>query len=95
MDALLVGPPAVWYVGWSFHAALIIPFAVGAMAACLKTVGDRTTCRRINDADWVRRGIHIRERLADRRLPAARCTGLPARVPPRTIPLSAEVEPHY
>jgi len=41
-------------VGWAFDSALIIPFAVGAMAACLKTVGDLTTAQRINDADWVR-----------------------------------------
>ena len=54
MDAPLVGLPAVGHVGWSFDAALIIPFAVGAMAACLKTVGDLTTCQRLNDAAWVR-----------------------------------------
>lgn len=53
-DAPLVGLPAVGDLGWSFDAALVIPFAVGAMAACLKTVGDLTTCQRINDADWVR-----------------------------------------
>jgi xanthine permease XanP len=60
MDAPLLGIPAVGDVGWSFDAALIVPFAVGAMAACLKTVGDLTTCQRVNDADWVRpdlRGI--------------------------------------
>jgi NCS2 family nucleobase:cation symporter-2 len=59
-DAPLLGIPAVGDVGWSFDAALIVPFAVGAMASCLKTVGDLTTCQRINDADWVRpdlRGI--------------------------------------
>ncbi|HET9044910.1 MAG TPA: solute carrier family 23 protein [Burkholderiales bacterium] len=53
-DAPLVGVPSVGDLGWSFDAALVIPFAVGAMAACLKTVGDLTTCQRINDADWVR-----------------------------------------
>jgi NCS2 family nucleobase:cation symporter-2 len=60
MDAPLVGIPAVGDVGWSFDTALIIPFAVGAMASCLKTVGDLTTAQRVNDADWVRpdlRGI--------------------------------------
>jgi NCS2 family nucleobase:cation symporter-2 len=54
MDAPLIGLPAVGDLGWSFDVALIIPFAVGATAACLKTVGDLTTCQRINDADWVR-----------------------------------------
>jgi NCS2 family nucleobase:cation symporter-2 len=60
MGAPLLGMPAVGDVGWSFDAALIVPFAVGAMASCLKTVGDLTTCQRVNDADWVRpdlRGI--------------------------------------
>ena len=62
MDAPLFGIPAVGDVGWSFDVALIVPFAVAAMAACLKTVGDLTTCQRVNDADWVRpdlRGISL------------------------------------
>jgi len=62
MDAPLFGIPAVGDVGWSFDGALIVPFAVAAMAACLKTVGDLTTCQRVNDADWVRpdlRGISL------------------------------------
>jgi NCS2 family nucleobase:cation symporter-2 len=54
MEAPLIGLPTVGALGWSFDVALIIPFAVGATAACLKTVGDLTTCQRINDADWVR-----------------------------------------
>ena len=60
MDAPLLGIPAVGDFGWSFDMALIVPFAVGAMASCLKTVGDLTTAQRVNDADWVRpdlRGI--------------------------------------
>ncbi len=54
MKAPLLDVPAVGDVGWSFDVALIIPFAVAAMAACLKTVGDLTTAQRLNDADWVR-----------------------------------------
>ncbi|MEO5698145.1 MAG: solute carrier family 23 protein [Burkholderiaceae bacterium] len=54
LGAPLVGLPAIGYAGWSFDAAMIIPFAVGAMAALLKTVGDLTTAQRINDADWMR-----------------------------------------
>jgi xanthine permease XanP len=60
MDAPLLSIPAAGHVGWSFDVALIVPFAVAAMASCLKTVGDLTTCQRVNDADWVRpdlRGI--------------------------------------
>ncbi len=60
MKAPLLGVPAVGGVGWSFDVALVVPFAVAAMAALLKTVGDLTTAQRLNDADWVRpdlRGI--------------------------------------
>lgn len=54
MDAPLLGLPEAGELGWSFDSALIIPFAVAATAACLKTVGDLTTCQKLNDADWVR-----------------------------------------
>jgi len=54
MSASLVGFPAIGSLGWSFDSAFIIPFAVGAVASCLKTVGDLTTAQKINDADWVR-----------------------------------------
>ena len=60
MKEPLLGVPAVGDLGWSFDVALMIPFAVAAMAALLKTVGDLTTAQRLNDADWVRpdlRGI--------------------------------------
>ncbi|HSG34613.1 MAG TPA: solute carrier family 23 protein, partial [Sphingomonadaceae bacterium] len=60
MEAPLLGVPAVGDVGWSFDVGMAIPFAVAAMAALLKTVGDLTTAQRLNDADWVRpdlRGI--------------------------------------
>jgi len=60
LAAPLLGVPAVGDLGWSFDATLVIPFVVAAMAASLKTVGDLTTCQRVNDADWVRpdlRGI--------------------------------------
>ena len=41
-------------VGWSFDIALVVPFAVAAVAASLKTVGNVTTCQKLNDADWTR-----------------------------------------
>jgi xanthine permease XanP len=40
--------------GWAFDAELIIPFAVAALAASLKVMGNVTTCQKANDADWVR-----------------------------------------
>lgn len=46
--------PSLVHARWSFDAALIIPFAVGALAASLKVVGNVTTSQKLNDADWVR-----------------------------------------
>ncbi len=47
-------PPRLAHVSWSFDATLIIPFAVAALAASLKVVGNVTTAQKLNDADWVR-----------------------------------------
>jgi NCS2 family nucleobase:cation symporter-2 len=52
--APLVSVPSLGHLGWSFDVALAPPFAAGAIAACLKTIGNVTTCQRINDADWTR-----------------------------------------
>ena len=58
MDAALVSVPSVGHVAWSFDFALIGAFVVGALAACLKTIGNVTTCQKMNDADWVRPDMH-------------------------------------
>jgi len=39
---------------WSFDMAMAIPFAVAAVAATLKAIGNITTLQKANDADWVR-----------------------------------------
>jgi len=46
--------PSLVHASWSFDAALVVPFAVAALAAALKVVGNVTTCQKLNDADWVR-----------------------------------------
>jgi len=46
--------PAPGSYGISFSAVLIIPFVVAALSSALKTMGDLTTCQKINDADWKR-----------------------------------------
>jgi NCS2 family nucleobase:cation symporter-2 len=46
--------PAFLHAGWSFDAGLIVPFAVAALAASLKVMGNVTTCQKLNDAEWVR-----------------------------------------
>ncbi len=38
----------------SFSLDLVIPFMIGALACCLRAMGDITTCQKINDRDWVR-----------------------------------------
>jgi NCS2 family nucleobase:cation symporter-2 len=58
MDAPLVSVPSLGHLGWSFDFALIGAFAVGALAACLKTIGNVTTCQKMNDAEWVRPDMH-------------------------------------
>jgi NCS2 family nucleobase:cation symporter-2 len=52
--APLVHVPSVGHLAWSFEPALAIPFAVAALAACLRAMGDVTTCQKINDAEWTR-----------------------------------------
>lgn len=46
--------PRLNEVGWNFDVALMVPFAVAAVAATLKTVGNVATSQKLNDADWVR-----------------------------------------
>lgn len=51
--------PLVWFPilehpGWSFDLYLLIPFIVAMVCSSLKSVGDLTTCQRINDAEWKR-----------------------------------------
>jgi NCS2 family nucleobase:cation symporter-2 len=52
--APLVSPPGFAAHGWSWHASLALPFAIAALANCVRTIGDVTICQKINDADWVR-----------------------------------------
>lgn len=54
VDAPFVHLPSLAHPLWSFDAGLALPFAVAALAASLRTMGDVTTCQRINDAEWTR-----------------------------------------
>lgn len=42
------------FSGFAFDWHLLIPFVVAALCSNLKTIGDITTCQKINDAKWVR-----------------------------------------
>ena len=46
--------PFSGHPGWSFDIALLAPFMVAVLCSTLKTVGDLTTCQRINDSKWKR-----------------------------------------
>lgn len=46
--------PGLGHLGWSFEGGMVVPFVVAAMASCLRSVGDITTCQKINDAEWTR-----------------------------------------
>ncbi len=40
--------------GWSFEWVMLVPFLIAALSSALKTMGDLSTCQKINDADWKR-----------------------------------------
>ncbi len=46
--------PFMHHPGWSFDASLVLPMVVATLCSSLKTVGDLTTCQKINDAEWKR-----------------------------------------
>ncbi len=50
----LLAMPGLGHLGLAFDASLALPFAVTAVAASLKVIGNVTTCQKANDADWVR-----------------------------------------
>ncbi len=56
--AALSGPLFAWpdasHLGWSFDAALLVPFAIGALAATIKTAGNVVILQRACDPKWVR-----------------------------------------
>jgi NCS2 family nucleobase:cation symporter-2 len=55
--ASFLAPPGFAMHGWAWDATLVLPFAVAALANCVRTIGDVTICQKINDADWVRPGM--------------------------------------
>jgi NCS2 family nucleobase:cation symporter-2 len=54
LGAPLFSPPAMGHYGLSFNSALLVPFLVAALSSALKTMGDVTTCQKINDTQWKR-----------------------------------------
>lgn len=46
--------PLTRHPGWSFDWTMALPFAIAIVCSSLKSVGDITTCQKINDAEWKR-----------------------------------------
>lgn len=45
--------------GMTFNTALLVPFVVATLSSALKTMGDLTTCQKINDAEWRRPDMKV------------------------------------
>ena len=56
-DKPLLALPDLTMLSWSFDASLIIPFLIASLCTSVKTIGNLTTCQKINDADWKRPDI--------------------------------------
>lgn len=61
VEKLLQAPwfalPKIDHIGFSFDTALILPFAVAALCSGIKTIGNLTTCQKVNDDNWKRLDI--------------------------------------
>ena len=53
-DAPLLRIPDFGPFRLSFDIVVLIPFLVAALSSALKTMGDLSTCQKINDAEWKR-----------------------------------------
>jgi NCS2 family nucleobase:cation symporter-2 len=54
LDGAWLASPLAGHPGWSFQTALVVPFLIAILCSTLKSVGDLTTCQKINDPDWKR-----------------------------------------
>lgn len=54
MDRPLVWFPFTRHPGWAFDIALALPVGIAVLCSSIKSIGDLTTCQKINDPDWKR-----------------------------------------
>jgi len=54
LRAPLFSFPPIGQSGMSFNMTLVIPFMIATLSSALKTMGDLTTCQKINDTEWKR-----------------------------------------
>ncbi|WP_181391595.1 uracil-xanthine permease family protein [Methanospirillum lacunae] len=50
----LIELPKPIFLSWSFDSSILLPFIIAAFAGVFKTIGNLTSCQKINDADWIR-----------------------------------------
>ena len=50
----LVAIPKPAFLSWSFESSLLFPFLIAGLAGIFKTIGNLTSCQKINDAKWTR-----------------------------------------
>jgi len=53
-EAPILAAPDLDHFGWAFDPVLLLPFLIAITCSSLKTVGDITTCQKINDVEWKR-----------------------------------------
>ncbi|RJR30452.1 MAG: xanthine permease [Desulfobacteraceae bacterium] len=53
-EAPMLSFPFLEHPGWSLRAELIVPALVATLCSTLKSIGDITTCQKINDGEWKR-----------------------------------------
>jgi xanthine permease XanP len=51
--------PSVGNAGWAFDMALLVPFAIAAVASTVNLTGNLSTAQRITDASWVRPSFSV------------------------------------
>jgi NCS2 family nucleobase:cation symporter-2 len=54
IDKPFVAVPDFGMLEWSFDTSLILPFLIASLCSSVKTLGNLTTCQKMNDADWKR-----------------------------------------
>ena len=53
-ESSLLWFPFTRHPGWSFNISLLVPYLIVMICSALKTMGDITTCQKINDTEWKR-----------------------------------------
>ncbi len=50
----LIALPEPVLFSWTWNTSVLLPFLIAGLAGFFKTIGNLTSCQKINDADWIR-----------------------------------------